>query len=49
MADIAEQVSLDDPAFEGVRMQAVAFEEIYEMAATFEPHVDHVQQFLDSS
>ena len=45
MTDDSENPLLDDPEFEQIKHQSLAFEKLFEMTANFESYVDHVQQF----
>ena len=45
--DNAEHPLYDDPEFESIKHQALAFEHFLDMAANFESYVDHVQKFPD--
>ena len=47
MSDSSDNILLNDPEFEGIRNQAMAFEKLYDMTAVFESYVDHVQSFPD--
>jgi len=45
MADTSDHPLLDNPEFDAVRMQAVAFERLFDMHSHFDAYVDHVQNF----
>ena len=45
MSDSSDNILLNDPEFEAIRNQAMAFEKLYDMTAVFELYVDHVQSF----
>lgn len=47
LSDNFDQRLPNDPEFEEIRNQAMAFERLYDMASTFETYVDHVQNFPD--
>ena len=41
------RVTPNDPEFEEIRNQAMAFEKFYGMASEFESYADHIQNFPD--
>ena len=45
MSDNSDQTILDEPEFETMRHQAMAFERMFDMPVNFESYVDHVQRF----
>ena len=49
MPENSEHPLHDDPEFENIKFQALAFEHLFDMAAKFGSYVDHVQKFPTES
>ena len=47
MADNSDHMNLDGPELEHIKHQSLALEKLFDMSATFESYVDHVQKFPD--